>query len=73
MSIEFYADDKIGQNYNAKVTIFIDNIPIAENIDIEDEGKFHNVQVGRYGKEVKIKAAVFDEVSIHWIKVYGRE
>lgn len=69
--IEFYADDNIGSSANAEVSVFVDNEPVAEDIDIKREGKLHVVKVDQYAQEIRIKPANDDETNIHEVRVYG--
>ncbi|WP_419786587.1 hypothetical protein [Pseudodesulfovibrio sp.] len=69
----FYADDNLGHKHEGKVTVYADDLPVAQDIDIERHGKWYQVLVGRPARNITLRAIGDDEVEIYQVKVYGSQ
>ena len=76
-SIEFYAHDGVGNNSDGKLTVMVDNMVVASNINIKKAGRLHRIYLGgRHrrpicGSRITFRAAK-DDVKIGQIVVTYR-
>jgi hypothetical protein len=69
--VMFYADDNIGTKHDALVSVYADDVLVAQDIDVKRSGKWHQVLVARPARNITLRAQGDDEVNIHQVKVYG--
>lgn len=74
LGIRFHAHDSIGTRADGKLAVKIDDTTIGFYIDVQRNGKLHELDVDSvYGSKLIIEAANDDEVEIRDIEVlYGR-
>lgn len=74
LGVRFHAHDSIGQRADGKLTVRIDDETIGSYIDVQRNGRVHELDVdGIYGSKLIIEAANDDEVEISGLEVlYGR-
>lgn len=74
LGIRFYAHDSIGERADGKLSVRIDETTIAYSIDVQRNGKLHELDVDHIvGSKLVIETASNDEVDIKNIEVlYGR-
>lgn len=75
LGIRFFAHDSIGERANGKLAVRIDETTIAYSIDIQRNGKLHELDVDHIvGSKLVLETASKDEVDIKDIEVlYGRD
>ncbi|MBX7232272.1 MAG: hypothetical protein K1X29_09330 [Bdellovibrionales bacterium] len=69
-SIQFFANDRVGDRHTAVLNLFLDNILVAQNIDIKQDGFLHSFNVNNiFARSLRFEAVADDEAQIDWIKV----
>jgi len=74
LGIRFYAHDNIGQRADGKLSVRIDNTTVSSYIDVQRNGKRHEIDVESVrGTRLVIETSNDDEVEIRDVEVlYGR-
>ena len=74
VGVRFYAHDNVGQRADGKLTVRIDSTNIGFYIDVQRNGKRHDLEVDNLrGTRLVIETASDDEVEVSEVEVlYGR-